>query len=156
MKDILYGNEAASTTRTQPGRHLLGLQGGEGAARPGIPGRPDSDGLAGLLGMSWDGERQMIFDWFKSNAPKAAEAEAALPESAREAMLRARGHRQEYEDARVMDETEHMTLAFTRSPDEARAHQFALDLIRRRGPAEAARIAAQMVRYVQFLSREPK
>lgn len=102
--------------------------------------------------MSWDGVGQMIFSWFKSNAQRAAEAEAAIPASFKAAKVR----RASYEDERVMDEMEHMTLAFTRSPDEARAHQFALDLIRRRGPAEAARIAAQMVRYVEFLSREPR
>ena len=94
----------------------------------------------------------MIFGWFKSPAQKAVEAEAALPAS----FKAARARRADYEAGRVMDEMEHMTLAFTRSPDEARAHQFALDLIRRRGPAEAARIAAQMVRYVEFLCREPR
>jgi hypothetical protein len=98
----------------------------------------------------------MIFSFFKSNAQRAAEAEASIPASARQAMLDARVRRASYEDERVMDEIDHMTLAFTRSPDEARAHQFALDLIRRRGPAEARRIADQMVRYVAFLSREPR
>lgn len=98
----------------------------------------------------------MIFSFFKSQAQKAAEAEAAIPASARRAMINARLSRAAYEDERVMDELEHMTLAFTRSPDEARAHAFALDLIRRRGPVEARRIADQMVRYVAFLSREPR
>ncbi len=40
-----------------------------------------------------------------------------------------------------------------RSTDEARAYAFALDLVRRRGPGEASRIADLVVKYVQLLSR---
>ena len=40
-----------------------------------------------------------------------------------------------------------------RSTDEARAYAFALDLVRRRGPGEASRIADLVVRNVQMLSR---
>jgi len=38
--------------------------------------------------------------------------------------------------------------------DEARAYAFALDLVRRRGGAEASRIADLVVRNVQILTRE--
>jgi len=94
-----------------------------------------------------------IRDWFKSNAQRAAEAEAALPASFRAAR---RNENAAYQSHRVQEELDRQTIAFTRSPEEARAYHFALDLVRQRGPSEASRIADRVVFFVQMLSREPR
>jgi nitrogen fixation/metabolism regulation signal transduction histidine kinase len=94
-----------------------------------------------------------IRDWFKSATQRAVEAEAALPASYRAAR---RGEIAAYQAQRVHEELDAQTIAFTRSPEEAKAYAFALDLVRRRGPSEASRIADKVVFYVQMLSREPR
>ena len=97
-----------------------------------------------------------IWDWFKSPTQRAVEAEAAIPASARQAIVVAQNERAAYQAQRVDEELDHQTIAFTRSPEEAKAYQFALDLVRRRGSSEASRIADRVVFYVQMLSREPR
>lgn len=97
----------------------------------------------------------MIFGWFRSDQQKADEAEAAIRDM--------RALRSVIENDEIMAEIEGIppgamdgVVPFHRSPDEARAYRFALDLIRRRGPSEASRIADLVVRNVQMLSREPR
>lgn len=101
-------------------------------------------------------EQVAVWDWFKSNEQKAAEYEASLPMSAREAVVAACARRTAYVDQMVADEMGGLTKAFTRGADEAKAYQFALDLVRERGPSEASRIADRVVFFVQMLSREPR
>ena len=98
-----------------------------------------------------------IRDWFKSPTQRAVEAEASIPASVRRAIIQAaHNERSAYQSQRIQEELDHQTAAFTRSPDEAKAYHFALDLVRRRGPSEALRIADKVVFYVQMLSREPR
>jgi hypothetical protein len=98
-----------------------------------------------------------IRDWFKSATQRAVEAEAAIPASVRRASIEAaQSQRAAYQAQRVHEELDAQTIAFTRSPEEAKAYAFALELVRRRGPSEASRIADKVVFYVQMLSREPR
>lgn len=98
-----------------------------------------------------------IRDWFKSPTQRAVEAEASIPASVRRASIEAaRNERAAYQSQRIQEELDHQTVAFARGPEEARAYQFALDLVRERGPSEASRIADRVVFFVQMLSREPR
>lgn len=105
--------------------------------------------------MQRDGVREMIFGWFRNDQRKADEVAAEVREM--RAVLAS------IENDDIMAEIEGIppgaidgVVPFHRSPDEARAYRFALDLIRRRGPSEASRIADLVVRNVQMLSREPR
>lgn len=98
--------------------------------------------------MSWDGVGQMIFGWFKSSAQRSEEARAAVQA--------ARARRANYEREQVMREIDGNHIGFQRGPEEAKAYQFALELVRERGPSEASRIADRVVFFVQMLSREPR
>lgn len=109
--------------------------------------------------MQRDGVRQMIFGWFRNDEAKAKAAEAEV----RDAVEARRAYMAAVENDEIMAGIEGLppgamdgVVPFHRSPDEARAYRFALDLIRRRGPSEASRIADLVVRNVQMLSREPR
>lgn len=97
-----------------------------------------------------------VWDWFKSNAQKHAEAQAHLSVSARQRIIDARTRRDNYQMEQVANDLTQADLAFRRTPDEARAYQAALDLIRERGPIEAARVASLVPYFVAMLSREPR
>lgn len=99
---------------------------------------------------------EVMFAWFRN---KALEKDAA----ARAAIRNLRAAQAQRERDEIMAEIDGISpgavdgvVPFHRSPDEARAYRFALDLIRRRGPSEASRIADLVVRNVQMLSRDPR
>ena len=110
-----------------------------------------------MLGLQWIGVGQMTFFGFTfGNSPKGAEAMRTAVQNARAAAAHRDRNLIMAEVAGVLDVVDGMGEPLHRSTDEARAYNFALDLIRRRGPSEASRIADLVVRNVQMLSREPK